>query len=111
MYLTLQPGVYCITYCITFQSLEMLALLPYLKTTLLTLVTSLYHLQMMLRKGNVFTSMCQEFCPGGCMPDTHPSDRHPPGRNPQADTPQADIPKQTPQASYRNAFLFGNRLP
>ena len=34
---------------------------------------------MKLRKGNVFTSMCQEFCPQGGV--------HPPGRPPQADTP------------------------
>ena len=77
-----------------------------------------YRPQTKLRKGNVFTSMCQEFCPQGgrCLTDTpqadtpppgrHPSPRQtplpqadtpPPGRHPQADTPQADTPcRQTP---------------
>ena len=55
---------------------------------------SYYRPQKKLRKGNVFTNTCQEFCPqdgGGCLPDT-PLDRlgrHPPW---QADTPWADIP-------------------
>ena len=80
-----------------------------------------YRSQQKLRKGNVFTSVCQEFCPwgrgGGCLPlglegctppretplqtdtlgqtpphaDT-PLDRHPT----LADTPWADTPRQTP---------------
>ena len=88
--------------------------------------TAHYRLQTKLRKGNVFTSMCQEFCPGGqCLPqcmlgNTHPGrqppgqtpswadtplGRHPPGqtplsRHPQADTPpgQTHPPGQTPHS-------------
>ena len=67
-----------------------------------------------LRQGNIFRSVCQEFCPqGGCLPrcmlgyttptppwaDTplgrHPPGRHPPGRHPQADT----LPQQTATAA------------
>ena len=71
-----------------------------------------YRPQTKLRKGNVFTSVCQEFCPQGlgCLPQcmlgythppgqkppsgkTRPLSRHPPGRHPLwADTPRADNP-------------------
>ena len=46
-------------------------------------------------KGNVFTSVCQEFCPwgGGVHPQADtPLGRHPPDRHPRADTPQANTP-------------------
>ena len=52
-----------------------------------------YRPQTKLRKGNVFTSVCQEFSPqGGCLPDTHPS----PGRYLLDRRPQAETPGQTP---------------
>ena len=62
-----------------------------------------YRPQTKLWKGNVFTSMCQEFCPWGggvhpradpSPPDRHHPSRHPVGRHiPWADTPfQADTP-------------------
>ena len=51
-----------------------------------------YCSQMKLRKGNVFTSMCQEFCRlGGVHPSMHLG-RHPPRQTPWADTPWADPP-------------------
>ena len=79
-----------------------------------------YRPQTKLRKGNVFTSMCQEFCPQGGVCHTLPWQADtPPGRQtppwadpPQADTPRADTP---PPADgycsgrctfYWNAFLF-----
>ena len=47
-----------------------------------------YRPQTKLRKGNVFTSVCQEFCPqegGGVHPQTDlPPGRHPPGKTPPA---------------------------
>ena len=51
---------------------------------------SFYRPQIKLRKGNVLTSVCQEFCPQG-------ADVHLLGRHPQTDTapPQAP-PGQTP---------------
>ena len=49
-----------------------------------------YHLQMKLLKGNVFTSMCQEFCPQGevYLPWQTPPwpDTTPPWQTPQADS-------------------------
>ena len=54
---------------------------------------------MKLRKGNVFTSVCQEFCLRGCLPDTYwqtrqtpPLGRHPPW---QADTPTQQMATAT----------------
>ena len=42
-----------------------------------------------VQKGNVFTSICQEFCPGGeGVPGQTPPEQTPPGRHP----PWADIP-------------------
>ena len=59
-----------------------------------------------LRKGNVFTSMRQEFCPGGCVSQhalgqTPPcpvhAGIHPPGRHPPwTDTPRTDTPPRQP---------------
>ena len=67
--------------------------------------------QTKLRKGNIFTNLCQEFCPQ--WGSVHPQGRHPPGRCP--------LPRQTPPgrrhtpsqdghcngryASYWNAFF------
>ena len=56
---------------------------------------------MKLWKGNVFTSVCQEFCPQQGPDTLTPSPdrlgRHPLGRSLQADTPpRADPPEQTP---------------
>ena len=83
-----------------------------------------YRPQTKLRKGNVFTSVCQEFCPQGevhtlppSWPDTppgkHPLSKHPQADIPQADNPQADNPTLQADgycsgryASYWNAFLF-----
>ena len=69
-----------------------------------------YRLQTKLRKGNVFTSMCQEFCPLGGRsipprqtpppPGRHPPSRHPPqarhlpGRHPSGQTPSQRWPLQ-----------------
>ena len=68
-----------------------------------------------LRQGNIFTSVCQEFCPQGglCLSacwDTHPSPlgRHPPG----ADSPLGSACWDRHgyccgrYASYWNVFLF-----
>ena len=62
-----------------------------------------YRQQIKLRKGNLFTSVCQEFCPRrGCLPDTPrentPMGRHAPRQtHPQADTsPGRHTPRQTP---------------
>ena len=65
---------------------------------------------MKLRKGNVFTSVCQEFCPGGVYPSMHwihPPGRHlpsrhphPPGQTPWEDTPPGRHPPgKTPPPS------------
>ena len=58
--------------------------------------------QTKLRKGNLFTSVCQEFCPRG-VSTKHPLGKHPPwadippGRNPWADMPRCrHTPRQTP---------------
>ena len=82
--------------------------------------TYYYHPQTKLQKGNVFTSVCQEFCPLGdvhptgqttprqTLPvQTHPQAdtplvRHPPGRHPQADGYCSGR-----YASYWNAFFLG----
>ena len=70
-----------------------------------------YRPQTKLRKGSVFTSVCQEFCPrGGEM-------YSPLADTPRADTPWADPPVRHPPpksdglcngryASYWNAFLL-----
>ena len=65
-----------------------------------------YRPQTKLRKGNVFTSKCQEFCPqGGCTP---PGRQTPPGHTP----PRAGHPPSRNgycsrrYASYWNAFLL-----
>ena len=85
------------------------------------LVSSLLPSAMKLRQGNIFTSVCQEFCPRGkrlgVSTSVHagihnPLDRHPPGRHPgqtppgqtpslgryhhQADTPAHTLHRQTP---------------
>ena len=86
--------------------------------------------QTKLRKGNVFTSVCQEFCPGGAdtrlgqtrqtppprqagtsllagrcpLAGRHPPGRHTPGR--QTHTPPADGYCSGRYASYWNAFLL-----
>ena len=62
---------------------------------------SYYRPQTNLRKGNVFTSVCLEFCPqrGGVhSPGRHPLDRHP---QPRADTPT--LPGQTPPTLGRHS--------
>ena len=57
-----------------------------------------YRPQTKLRKGNVFTSVCQEFCPQGrgcvCQTPLPLAGRHSPGQTPprQADTPPTDTP-------------------
>ena len=49
---------------------------------------NLYLIKTKLRHGNIFTSVCQQFCPQGggvCLSacwDTHPLDRYPPGQTP-----------------------------
>ena len=64
------------------------------------LIYSYYRPQTKLRKGNVFTPVCQSFCSQGgvCLSacwDTHPLGRYPQG--PQADTSWVDTPWQTLQ--------------
>ena len=55
-----------------------------------TLGNQFYRLQTKLRKSNVFTSVCQEFCQQG-------EGVHPPGQTPPADTPrQIASPSDTP---------------
>ena len=44
-----------------------------------------------------FTSVCQEFCPGGVYPSMQWADT-PLADTPLADTPQADTPWQTPRS-------------
>ena len=84
---------------------------------------------MKLRKGNVFTPVCDSvhrdevYIPPDTLPGRHPLGRHPPRQAPsqadippQTDTPQADTPLGRPPpadsrcsrryASYWNAFLF-----
>ena len=83
-----------------------------------------YSPQTKLWKGNVFTSVCQEFCPRGGEDYTPSKQTSPPlGQTPpgQTHTPQADPSGQTPltgrhppsddhcsgrHASYWDAFLF-----
>ena len=61
-----------------------------------------YSLQQKLQKGNVFTNVCQEFCPWGFCLGRHPPEQTPPrqtppwvdialGRQPPP-SPEADIP-------------------
>ena len=53
---------------------------------------------MKLRQGNIFTSVCPEFCLQGRVSASvhagiHPPDRHPPGQtSPWADTPSGQTP-------------------
>ena len=56
----------------------------------------------MLRKGNVFTSVCQEFCPHGgrCTP---------PGRHTPLDTPHGRSPRQT--LPWTHTHLLDTPLP
>ena len=59
-----------------------------------------YGPQSKLRKGNVFTSVCQEFCPGGVPA------RHPPGQTRQTpphgrQTPPSGQTRQTPPLAGR----------
>ena len=90
-----------------------------------------YRPQTKLRKGNVFTPVCQSFCSWGCLPsacwDTPPwqtpPGRHPPGRHtPLGRHPpwkHTSPPGSTPPnghcsgryASYWNAFLFISLFP
>ena len=67
-----------------------------------------YRPQTKLRKRNILTRVCQEFCPqGGGMhplgrypptgrhpPGQTPLGKHPLGRDPQADTPWANTPSE-----------------
>ena len=77
--------------------------------------------QLLLRKGNVFTPVCQSFCSlGGCLPQCMLGYTHPLVDTPWADTPGADATPpwaDTPHppaeghcrgryASYWNAFLY-----
>ena len=57
-----------------------------------------------LAQGNIFTSVCQEFCPqgGGVSASVHAGIYHPPGADtpPGPDPPGADTPPdQTPQGA------------
>ena len=65
---------------------------------------SCYHLQTKLRKGNVFTPVCQSFCSqGGVSASVHAGIHTPiPGQtSPWADTPQADtLPGKTPPGRH-----------
>ena len=49
--------------------------------------------EMKLRQGNIFTSVCQEFCSRGGVSASVHGVIHPPGRHPRVDTPQADTPR------------------
>ena len=65
-----------------------------------------YHAQQ-LRKGSVFTNVCQELCLWGTLPPgRHPRGRHLLGRHPQADIPPYDGHCNGRYASYWNAFLL-----
>ena len=94
--------------------------------------TNCYRLQMKLRKGNVFTSVCQEFCPQGEVytpsvssadtplwadtplsrhrpeqtppEQTPPGQTPPPGRHPPADTPLGRHP--SPADGYCSGLLL-----
>ena len=68
----------------------------------------IYRPQTKLRKGNVFTNVCQEFCPrqgvvylSACW-DTHPLGRHPPW----VDTPKEKHPSgaYTPRADAQSPW-------
>ena len=67
---------------------------------------SFYHPQMKLQKGNVFTSVCQEFYPqgGGCFPACTGADTpwqvHPSRYTPLAGTPPAVPPGRYPPGRY-----------
>ena len=57
----------------------------------------LYRPQTKLRKGNVFTSVCQEFCPQGGLPQCMLGYTPLGGQTPQRQTPHAGIhPGQAP---------------
>ena len=67
----------------------------------------------LLPEGNVFTSICQEFCPQGGV-SQHAMGRgvHPPGRLPRADTPWPDThPGQTPPGTPPMATEVGGTHP
>ena len=61
-----------------------------------------YRPQTKLRKGNVFTPVCQSFCSGGVSGPVHAGIRHPTGRHP----PPKDGYCCGRYASYWNAFLL-----
>ena len=75
-------------------------------------LVNFYRPQTKLRKGNVLTSVCQEFCPwGGEYPSMHLG-RHPPSRyTPQVGTPPAGTPpwEGTPPSRYTS--LAGTPAP
>ena len=56
-----------------------------------------YRPQQYLHKGNVFTSVCQEFCPHGGGRCTPPPGRHPVGQTPPRQTPPSP---ETATAAY-----------
>ena len=58
-----------------------------------------YRLQTKLRKGNVFTSVCQEFCSQGGGVHHAPWADTPPGQtHPEQTPPRTDTPRQTATA-------------
>ena len=58
---------------------------------------SFYGPQTKLRKGNVFTPVCQSFhSQGGVPAPVHAGIHTPPGRHPRADTPLGRPLRQTP---------------
>ena len=72
----------------------------------------IYHLQMKVRKGNVFRSLCQEFCPQGrgkCTPwaDTPRQTHHPrPDRHPSPNKQMATAADGTHPTEIHSCFLF-----
>ena len=76
-------------------------------------ITHVYRMQMKVRKGNVFTSVCQEFCPQGVYPSMHWG-RHPSWSDtPWSDTPWSDTPPGQTLPSDQTAPLVRHppRLP
>ena len=70
-----------------------------------------YRPQTMLRKGNLFTKVCQEFCPQGGGGGVHPLGRHPLARHPLGIHPLGRPPGRHPPGRRPSGRHPSGRYP